>query len=230
MQLEPFAAFQQSLRRGPDYCPPELFEGSVPHIVRGLKVHANNIAHARHVALEETYPRLLHAMGPQAFHAAAERFLNQSQVLCRALDALGEGFEQLLDDAALRDLARAEWLWLEAFQSAEDESLTLAELASLDPDTLLEAHLRLHPAARWLALEEPETFAWNASIVGHGDVLLFSRPDAEVLIRRVGDEAAFFLPLLSKACPVPRLLGAGLPALIALIDAGAIIMETRHEG
>lgn len=75
MQPDDLNAFHQALRLGPGFCPPDLFEGTVPAIVRGLKAHANNIGYARHMALEETYPRLARRVGPAAFHEAAERFL-----------------------------------------------------------------------------------------------------------------------------------------------------------
>ena len=106
MQPDALTGLHQALRFGPGYCPPNLFEGSVPAIGRGLKVHANNISHARHVALEETYPRLVDLMGLEEFHAAAEAFLERDGICFRALDSIGEGFEQLLDDAAHRNLAR----------------------------------------------------------------------------------------------------------------------------
>src|SRR6476469_3480527 len=66
---------QRTLTLGPDYCPSDLFSGSVDRIVLGRKVHANTISHARFVALEETFPKLRAAMGPEAFHAASERHL-----------------------------------------------------------------------------------------------------------------------------------------------------------
>lgn len=229
MRPESFNAFHEAIRFGAGHCPPDLFDGSVPAIVRGLKVHANNIAHARHVALEETYPRLLRAMDPGAFHEAAEQFLDQPHVVSLSLDALGEGFERYLEEASFRDLARAEWRWLETFHAAEAEALTVAELASLQPDALLAARLRLHPATRWLVLEEPEAFDWDWQIAGDGEVLLLSRPDAEVLLRRVDAEAASILSALSKPRPVVRLLGADLPALITLIDAGTIVLESVRE-
>ena len=229
MRPEPFAAFQQALLLGPGHCPRDLFEGSVPAIVRGLKVHANNISHARHVALEETYPRLLETMGLEAFHKVAEEFLEQPIVKARGLDALGQGFQQLLDDPLHRDLARAEWLWLQSFHAAEAEALTLAGLGALEPDVLLAARLKLHPAARWLELENSSAFEWDVLLAGQGNVILFSRPDANVLARRLDDEAAPLLPLLFESSPVARLLGSDLPSLITLIDAGTVILETSNE-
>lgn len=223
MQPDVFTSLHQALRFGPGYCPRELFEGSVPAIVRGLKVHANNISHARHVALEETYPRLLELMGIAAFHAAAEAFLESDGVTCRSLDTIGEGFEKLLDDPTHRNLARAEWAWLDAFHAAEGEALALAALAGIDPETLITARLALHPATRWFALEDPHSLAWD--IAGEGNVLLVTRPQTEVLLRRADSVAADILSLLSKSCAASDVLGADPTTLIALIDAGAVVLE-----
>jgi Putative DNA-binding domain len=225
VQPDTLTGLHQALRFGPGHCPPSLFEGSVPAIVRGLKVHANNIAHARNVALEETYPRLVGLMGLEEFHAAAEAFLERDGICSRALDRVGEGFEQLLDDAAHRNLARAEWAWLETFHAAEGEALTLAELAGLDPQTLIAGRAALHPAARWLALEDPYWLAWDNAMAGEGNVLLLTRPESEVLVRRVDEAAADVLSLLSKSCPAGDLLGTQPAMLIMLINAGAVMLE-----
>ena len=225
MQPDALTGLHQALRFGPGYCPPKLFEGSVPAIVRGLKVHANNISHARHVALEETYPRLVGLMGLEEFHAVAEAFLERDGICFRALDSIGEGFEQLLHDAAHRNLARAEWAWLESFHAAEGKALTLGELAGLDPLTLIAARAGLHPAARWFALEDPHWLAWDNAMAGEGNVLLLTRPENEVLVRRVDEDAADVLSLLSKSCPAGDLLGTEPATLIMLIDAGAVMLE-----
>jgi hypothetical protein len=227
MRPDAFFAFQQALNRGPGYCPPDLFEGGVPSIVRGLKVHANNISHARHVALEETYPRLLKLIGLESFHEVAGRFLDQAEVLGRSLDLLGEGLDQCLDDPSHRNLARAEWAWLEAFHAADAHALTLAELAALDPETLTRAHFTLHPATRWFALEEPYELAWDHPVADPGNALLLTRPESEVQLRGIDGRATAVLSLLSVPRTPADLLGTEALALIALIEAGAVVLEQR---
>lgn len=227
MQPDALVAFQQALNRGPGYCPPDLFEGSVPSIVRGLKVHANNISHARHVALEETYPRLLNLIGLESFHEVASRFLDQAEVLSRSLDLLGEGLDQCLDDPMHRNLARAEWAWLEAFHAAEAHALNLAELGTLDAETLTRAHFALHPATRWFALEEPYQLAWDHPIADLGNAVLVTRPESEVQVHGVDGRATAVLSLLSVPRIPADLLGTEALALIALIEAGAVVLEQR---
>jgi hypothetical protein len=225
MRPDPLIALHQALRFGPGYCPPELFEGSVPAIVRGLRVHANNIAHARHIALEETYPRLLRKMGEHAFRHAAEAFLDLPGVLGRSLDALGAGFDEYLAEAGERDLARTEWAWLEAFHAFDAAALVLAELAAMKPESLVDAALGLHPATRIAVLEEPAAFAWDEPIGGAGEDLLLTRPDAELKLRWIGPAEAKLVRLLASS-PVPMtVLDEEPAALISLIDAGALVLE-----
>lgn len=228
MQPEPFAAFHRALRFGPGHCPPDLFEGSVAAIVRGLKVHANNVAHARHVAIEETYPRLLGLMGVDAFHAVAERFFDQTHILGRSLDRLGEGFWQLLQHPAQRDLARAEWTWLEAFHAAEGETLTLNDLGSTTPGELAQARVILRPAVRAIELEEPDSLEWDGPISGDGNILLFARPDADVTLRRVAGAIPQFLMLLEGTPMVGDLPRSDLSYLVTLVEAGAISLEKQR--
>jgi len=227
MPREVLAALHQALRFGPGHCPPGLFAGGVPSIVRALKVHSNNISHARHVALEETYPRLLRLIGPEAFHRQAEPFLDQDDVSSRRLDAIGEGFERQFKEPAHRDLARTEWAWLQAFHAAEADTLMLAELAAMRPKDLLSVRFGVHPAAHWFALEELTSFRWDYAIADEGDILLITRPKVEVLLRRIDHKPARVLSLLSDSRVAGELPGLDLPALITLIDAGAVVLETR---
>lgn len=227
MRPDPFIAFHRALEFGPGSCPADLFAGSVPSIVRGLKVHANNIAYARHMALEQSYPRLLQLLGLQAFHDAAERFLDQPQIANRSLDSLGEGFTQLLDDPAHRNLGNAEWAWLQVFHAAEAKALTLAELATLDAETLIGARFSLHSAVRWFPLEEPFQLPWDHPLSDDGEALLLTRPESEVKLQRIDSGATAVLSLLSTPCTPGELLGTEALKLIALIDAGAIVLEER---
>lgn len=219
--------FHDAVRFGPAHCPAELFDGALPAITRGLKVHANNIAHARIVALEETYPRLLARMGSTGFHAAAHRFLDDETVLCRSLDGLGAGFAESLADAVERDLARAEWAWLQSFHAADAEALSFSTLRTMSPDELVETQLVLHRAAAVLRLEEPREFAWDEPVDGEGDHLLLSRPDTRVLLRLIGRESADLCSRLERSPRCGELLDGDPTPLLPLIEAGAICVKDR---
>lgn len=222
MRPDPFIAFHNALRFGPGHCPPDLFAGGVPQIVRGLKVHANNISHARHVALEETYPRLLERMGAEEFHSFAETFLTEPAAAGRSLNLLGQGFADHLGDPAHRDIARVEWAWLECYCATEDDAFSLGELASLAPAALLDIVLTLHPATHLVELEEPAIFGWSEDGGEQAPFLLLSRPDAEVLLRRVGEGEARLARMLASPRKAGDLLDQDPSSLFTLIEVGAI--------
>lgn len=224
MQPEPLGHLHQALWLGPDFCPPGLFQGSVAHVVRGLKVHANNISHARHVAMEESYPRLLAHIGIEAFHEAAGLFLEREDVCGRALDALGQDFHVQLDDPSARDLAKAEWAWLEAYRAADAVSFGVAELAALGPGALIDSYLTMHPAARLIHLERPSAFRWDGAD-GTGPVLLVSRPDAQVSLSLVDGATAQLEITLREWRHAGDLLERDPHYLFRLIRAGAIIRK-----
>lgn len=226
MQPDPIHAFHQALRLGPGHCPPDLFDGSVPAIVRGLKAHANNIAHARHTALEETYPRLALRVGSSVFHEAVERFLEQDDVLDRSLDLLGRGFEEVLERPLDRDLARAEWTWLAAFQATEAEALTVTALAKLTPHALTRATLLLHPATRCVPLEAAEDFSWDQPLTGDGDFLLVTRPATEVRLRHTNKVVATIVAQLQTHV-APASITSEPGAFMTLVEAGAVQWEDR---
>lgn len=225
MRPDPFQAMRATLNFGPGHCPPDLFAGDVDTIIRGLKVHANHIAHSRHVALEETYPRLRARIGAKAFHALAERHLQSDDAVARSLDMIGATFAAVIADSAARDLARAEWAWLEAYHSADAPALDADGIARRDPASLLELQVRAHPAARLVALESldgPEP--WDEPLPGFGPALLVTRPGADVALTRQPAAVAAVWAQVEQGCAIGDLLDAlGSPdALFALIAAGAL--------
>ncbi|MEO7603131.1 MAG: putative DNA-binding domain-containing protein [Sphingomicrobium sp.] len=217
-----------TLNFGPGHCPPDLFAGDVDHIIRGLKVHANHIAHARHVALEETYPRLRARVGTAPFHELAELHLRRAEVVARPLDTIGANFAALITDSAIRDLARIEWAWLEAYHSAEAPALGVEAVAALDPLTLLALRVGIHPAARLIVLDNPvASEPWDEPLSGEGPAILVTRPGADVALSRRPGVVSVAWVLIEEGCAIGDLLDAlGSPeTLFALIAAGALIEQ-----
>lgn len=216
-----------TLSGGPAHCPPDLFVGDAETIIRGLRVHANQINHARHVALEETFPRLRARIGAEIFHAAADRHLDGRQALGARLDQIGDGFDKILPSADQRDLAAAELAWLESYHSAEAEPLGSSDIALLVPEDLLVLRVQVHPAARWNFLKAPGTFRWDEPVVGEGAVLLFTRPLAEVEVRRVEASVPTLLDAARKRIAIGDLLALAISPnrLLALIATGALTAE-----
>lgn len=177
----------QALDHGPEYLPEHLFTGSRARILLGMKVHANTISHARLVALEETFPRTLTWMGHDSFNEHSRLYLEQPGVTARPLTAIGEDFSGYLASRGhgeAADLARFEWLWLEAYHAEETPPLRLADLAGIAPDTLMGIVVQAHPSASIGDFDARVKRSLGAVVpaIGDCDAILITRPEAEVLV------------------------------------------------
>src|SRR3990167_5553595 len=74
--LEAQAAIAATLLHGPAYLPDGLFAGGEAAALRGLRVHANSISHARLVALEDSFPRTRAHLGDAEFNRQSRAFLD----------------------------------------------------------------------------------------------------------------------------------------------------------
>lgn len=218
MSPDPQTHLLQAIRQGPAFLPDGLLEGARSAQYRALKAHANGIAHAHHVALEDTYPHTRDYLGAEAFHAAATRFLGDDAP-ARPLRRIGEGFAAMLDEPRARDRARVEWAWLEAHGAADAPALLLERLRGVTPERLIAAKVRAHPAARCVALED--SGSWP-DIGGEGSHLLLTRPEAEVLLARVTRHEAALLSRARTPIPFGVLLSRHADAATTLVRVGAL--------
>lgn len=216
------AAIAATLLHGPGYLPAGLFAGDDTAVLRGLRVHANTISHARLVALEETFPRTREHLGDAEFNRQSRAFVEGGGAEALALPDIGRDFAGWLADPLAADVARIEWAWLESYHAAEADPLRLADLAGQDEATLLRLPVRLHPAARIVTLTS------DAALPSGTTALLVIRPAAEVrlLALHPAEDAALDLAkeISPLGNPIARLAEQhpdGGAAIAALIDAGA---------
>ena len=225
--------FARTLALGPTACPDGLFAGEPYRVMRGLKVHANTISHARLVALEDTFPRTRAMLGAEAFHDLSHGYFDAGHGRNRSLDQLGEDFPGWL---AARDtpplaceLARFEWLWLESYHAAEAKPFCARDLENVCGDGLGALRLRRHPAAR--LMHGGGALAEVLGIPDRGDWLLIARPDADVLVSGADGDCAAMLSAIDASktfSEVVETFLAGqtdtdpLPALQFLLGAGAL--------
>lgn len=213
-------AMTVAIMRGPEYVPEGLFTGSRAAALRGMAIHANTISHARLVALEDSFPRTRALIGDVAFNRVSRAFIDRGQGAHEPLATFGRQFPAMFRDETAA-LARFEWLWLESYHAADALALEMANLAGLDEGELLALVLDRHPAAR---LAPPVSLDRAPALP-----MLLTRPEGEVranpaspamtmLFARL-DTSRTVVDLLSHDCGV----GEALPALIALVEAGAIV-------
>jgi len=223
------AAIAATLIDGPDHLPEGLFAGSEGEVLRGLRVHANTISHARLVALEDTFPRTRDHLGEAEFNRLSRAFVDAGGAQRRSLADIGADFPSWLADPLAADLARVEWAWLESYHAAEAPPLALADLAGIEEAALLDLAVRCHPAARVVALVSAAAPLVDPAFASDVAVLLVTRPDAEVRLFAIHPADAAALDVAQKISPLGNLIAplaekhpGGGAAIAALIAAGAL--------
>lgn len=221
MSREAQLAMRKALKLGPDYCPPDLFQGEIVQVVLGLGAYANNIAAARMKAMEASFPRTRAFAGDEEFRGAVELHTIFPEVLNRPLRAIGQDFERMWAGAA-RDLAAAEWAWLQAYEAVDEPALALADFAALSEAELLELSVCAHPAAQLVLLHCPADFHWEGAAAGHYPMLLIARPEAAVTLTRLPAGAAGLWELLQPSATLGALLERDPALTTQFIESGAL--------
>ncbi|PAL19835.1 putative DNA-binding domain-containing protein [Sphingopyxis sp. GW247-27LB] len=232
----------KALDRGPDFLPDHLFAGTRARVLTGMKVHANTISHARLVALEDTFPRTRQWLGHDLFNEHSRLYLEQPGVTTRTLARIGDQFPGHLasrgESRMAIDIARFEWLWLEAYHAAEAPWLNLTDLAGIEPQALMDLAIKAHPAASSGRFDPVVKRLIGEEVPGMADAhaILLTRPEAQVLV----SPATADMRVIFCATEIPVTIGNLLaslrepdckkqqspddfmPALIALLEAGAL--------
>ena len=222
------AAIVATLLRGPDHLPAGLFAGDHAAVLRGLRVHANTISHARLVALEDTFPRTRDYLGEDEFNRLSRAFIDGGGAQGRSLALIGESFPGWLVDPVAADLARVEWAWLESYNAPDAMALTLADLAGLDEAALLAFCVRRHPATRVVTLANAAAPLVDPDFAAETCALMVTRPDAAVLLHAVLPADVAAIAMADEMTPLGNLIARlaedhpeGGAAIAALIAAGA---------
>lgn len=177
--------------------PPGLADPHGSACADRFAVHRNNVATGLVEALRSGFPVVDRLVGHEFFSAMAREHAFQCPPSSPVLLAYGDGFpdfiagfEPAADLPYLADVARLEWLWLEAYHAAEAEPLTIAGLARIPADRLPGLLLTLHPATRFSGFAHPASTVWR--LHQHGGVpgsielgdaaehVLIVRPEADV--------------------------------------------------
>lgn len=221
-------AIAATLLHGPAHLPAGLFAGDEAAVVRGLRVHANTISHARLVALEDSFPRTREYLGEARFSTLSRAFLDAGGAARRPLSELGADFPECFDDPRAADLARVEWAWLQSYHAAEALALGLGDLAGLGETGLLDMPVRRHPAARVVRLETDAAPLVDPAFVPETAAILVTRPDAEVRLFPIVPADAAAIDLARENVALGNLIALlaeqhpdGGSAIVALIGAGA---------
>jgi len=235
------ADFAAALSAPGGACPAGLrtWNGSDP--ARRFGIHRNNVIVSRVEALADSFPVVQSLVGADFFQAMAREFVLLSPPRSPVLAGYGADFAEFVAAFApvaalpyLADLARLEWLRVEAWHAADAAPLPPAELATLldRAESLPGTSFVLHPALRTLGSIHPVVSLWAAHQTDDpkaalqridlacGEAALLVRPALAVDVIPVAPGAAAFIARLQAGLPLGAAIDGepfDLPAALALL-------------
>lgn len=162
---------------------------------RRFDVYRNNVTVAAIDALRDIYPAVQKLVGDEFFRACARVYFEHAKPASPVMHRYGADFGAFLDDFPpaqsvpyLGDVARLEYVRLQAYHAADAAPIGLADLAALPADQIDKAVLIVHPSVGLVRSRYPAVSLWGAStgLVGSETVDMDCAEDA--LVVRLGYE------------------------------------------
>lgn len=218
--------------------------------VRRFNVYRNNVVAGLTSTLEDAFPAVARIVGDEFFAAMAQVYVTTHPPASPLMLDYGGGFADFIgafEPAArnlpyLRDVARLERAWLEAYHSAEAQAVSRETLAALNAEELMSLRATLHPSLRIIRSEFPVLTLWQTSIPGAvptwidlnagGQDVLVMRPGADVETRSLPPGGAAFIEALRGGLCALESMEHALAVderfdlagnLVGLVEAGALI-------
>ncbi|MCB1907835.1 MAG: putative DNA-binding domain-containing protein [Rhodocyclaceae bacterium] len=158
--------------------PVELFRGPPAACARRLALYRGNLTANWQRALAGAYPVLEALVGEEFFRAMAREYGRSHDYRDGDLNRFGAaladflaGFEPLAGHPYMPDVARLEWALHVAHYGADEAAMSLAELAAIAPQSLVEARVHLHPNVALIASQWAIGRIWQAHQPGAGVTL-----------------------------------------------------------
>lgn len=211
-------------------------------------IYRNNAWVARLGVLDDLFPVARRLVGPEAFRAIGRRFFLEAPPTLPVAHEWADPFAAWLGGSSfatewpwLADVARLEAAWMRAYHAAEAAPIGLSALAGIDPESLMERGLVLHPSASPIASDFPIGSIWAAhqGVDEPGpldrdgpETVLVVRPGAEVIVARISAGEAAFVVASSRGESLGAAADAALDVdpdfdlgrrLTGLLDLGAVV-------
>ena len=213
---------------------------------RRVQVYRNNMLSGLTAALRTVYPVTERLVGEQFFAAAAYEYIQSNpshsgniQDYGGAFPVFLKGFAPAATLAYLPDVAALEWRRLETALGPSHTSMDLAALAAVPAELQPELHFRHQPAARAYCSPYPILSIWEfcqaaepegeLDLDAPGECVLFTRPQFEVVMRRVSAGEYKFLQSLCHGEAFETAARAALQAEPAFDVAGNFAKLVREE-
>jgi len=221
-----------------------------------LAVYKNNV-HTRLIeALRDTFPVVTRLVGEEFFRFAAREYIQEDLPRCGVLLEYGKFFPQFLaafepaeSVPYLADVARVEYLYLEAYLAPDEPPLTLADAEVAWKRPLEELEVALHASARLMTSAHPVSRIWEINrhpdpvrrtrIPATGEYLLIVRPQSVIDVRRLSPGAYAMLLALEAGFSLATAIDFAhnaernfdpLRQLVALVSGGAFAAAGRTRG
>ena len=230
-------------------------ERATPAVVSGPKgkaaakrynVYRNNVTVSLIDALAAVYPAVQRITGVDFFRAMARSHIRATPPCSPLLSEYGRDFPAFIERYEyassmpwLADAARIERAWLDAYHAADAEPLPPAALAAVPQEKLADLDFIAHPATR-IVRSRFSAVTIVASNRGNEPVgridasipedALITRPDLEVMLRRLPPGGATFIESLMSGRSLGEAAASGLEIsssfdiaanIAGMIDAGA---------
>ena len=215
-----------------------------------LEIYRHNVTANLRGALKDIYPVILSVVGDAYFSHAANQFIRTHPSHSGDLNQFGGAFGDFLatyphaiDLPYLRDVARLEWAWHEAFHAGDAMPFDLARLVTLTEEEHVALRFKLHPTVRLVQSPYPILQIWEvnqATFVGAIEVdwsvpaeaLLIHRDITDgvsVLIKRISPTRYAFLRALQKRKTLNAANASALEEDVDF-DLEGFLIESVHSG
>lgn len=247
------AVFRRALL-DPHHATPSVIAGpNGKAAAKRYNVYRNNVMVGLIDSLAASFPATQRITGPEFFRAMARFHVRAMPPTSPLLFEYGRDFPDFIARYEyaqampwLADVARIERAWLDAYHAADAPALTPAALAAIAPEQLADAVLTPHPAMRIVRSGFPAVtiLAANRSDNPVGRIAatepedaLVTRPEMDVVVRRLPRGGALFLSCLAAGEPLGTAAATALANspefdlsgnIAGMLEAGAFI--EIHDG
>jgi len=218
--------------------------------VKRFNVYRNNVAAGLTATLKDAFPAVARIVGDEFFAAMARVYVTTNPPSSPIMLDYGEGFANFIGEFEpasrtvpyLRDVARLERAWLEAYHSSEARALCAESLVTFSAADLMNLRVTLHPSLRVVRSEFPVLTLWRTNIAGAvpiwvdlnagGQEVLINRPGADVELRPLPPGGAAFIEALGEGLCLLDSMRCALVVddrfdlavnLAGFVDAGALV-------
>jgi len=245
-ELSSYTAFASALIN-PERATPAVVSGPKGKAaVKRYNVYRNNVTVSLIDALAAVYPAVQRITGVDFFRAMARSHIRATPPCSPLLSEYGRDFPAFIERYEyassmpwLADAARIERAWLDAYHAADAEPLPPAALAEVPQEKLADLVFIAHPATR-IVRSRFSAVTIVASNRGNEPVgridasipedALITRPDLEVMLRRLPPGGATFIESLMSGRSLGEAAASALEIssafdiaanIAGMIDAGA---------